>query len=145
MKHGKGRKGFSLIELMIVIAVVAILVALAMPSYEHYVQKAKRSKAQQLLLNWTNIQELYRATHHIYADDSAIPPPKYTDKDNNDIYEFSAEIPHPVLTNNGYLLKATPQGKQADDKEKGTDCDELTIDAWGLKEPTECWPGAHGT
>ena len=48
---GKKRSGFTIIELMIVILIVAVLVALAYPSYIQYVRKAKRGEAQQLLLN----------------------------------------------------------------------------------------------
>ena len=53
-------KGFTIIELMIVILIVAILVALAYPSYINYVRKAKRGEAQQLLLNWSINQEIWR-------------------------------------------------------------------------------------
>ena len=56
MKHETNSKGFTLIELMIVIAVVAILVALAIPSYAQYIRKANRGEAQQLLMNYANNQ-----------------------------------------------------------------------------------------
>ncbi|MCH8058598.1 MAG: prepilin-type N-terminal cleavage/methylation domain-containing protein [Proteobacteria bacterium] len=48
----KKNAGFSLIELMIVIVIVAILVSLAYPSYIQYVRKSKRGEAQQLLINY---------------------------------------------------------------------------------------------
>ena len=51
MKHQTSKNGFTLIELMVVIGIVAILVALAMPSYSNYVRKANRGEAQQLLMN----------------------------------------------------------------------------------------------
>ena len=75
MKKATGRKGFSLIELMIVIAIVAILVALALPNYTGYVRKAKRGEAEQLLMNWANLQEIWRANNPTYADadDMAVP------------------------------------------------------------------------
>ena len=44
MKFSMEKKGFSLVELMIVVAVVAVLIALAIPSYTHYVRKANRKK-----------------------------------------------------------------------------------------------------
>ncbi len=56
-------KGFTIIELMIVLIIVAILVALAYPSYIQYVRKAKRGEAQQLLLNWSINQEIWRSNN----------------------------------------------------------------------------------
>ena len=60
MKITSGKNGFSLMELMIVLAIVAILVALALPSYTRYVLKANRGEAQQLLLNWSNKADMMR-------------------------------------------------------------------------------------
>jgi len=54
----KGKKGFTIIELMIVLVIVAILLAIAYPSYIKYVRKANRGDAQQLLMNWSINQEI---------------------------------------------------------------------------------------
>ena len=135
MKHNAGRKGFTLIELMIVIAVVAILVALALPSYSQYIRKANRAEAQQLLLNWANNQELWRATHTSYAANADITPPTH------DKYNFTAEDPA-VPTPTTYILTATPTGDQANDKQYGVDCDPLTLDQSNGKSPAKCWQNA---
>lgn len=55
--------GFSIMELMIVIVIVAILVSLAYPSYIQYIRKAKRGEAQQLLMNWSINQEIWRSNN----------------------------------------------------------------------------------
>jgi type IV pilus assembly protein PilE len=47
--HKKQFPGFTVIELMIVVVIVAILLAIAYPSFVNYVRKAKRGEAQQLL------------------------------------------------------------------------------------------------
>ena len=60
MKLQGNFRGFTLIEVIIVVAIIAILVALALPSYSRYVRKANRGEAQQLLLNWANNQEIWR-------------------------------------------------------------------------------------
>ena len=65
--HRKKRSGFTIIELMIVIGIVALLVALAYPSYAQYVRKARRGEAQQLLLNWSINQEIWRSNNTEYA------------------------------------------------------------------------------
>ena len=51
------QQGFTLIELMIVVAIVAILAAVAIPSYQQYVVKSNRSAAQSHLLSVDNKQE----------------------------------------------------------------------------------------
>lgn len=56
MKH-KSQKGFSLIELMVVVAIVGILGSIALPSYRNYVIKASRQAAQTELLELASLQE----------------------------------------------------------------------------------------
>jgi len=136
MKHSAVRKGFSLVELMIVIAIVAILVALALPSYSAYIRKANRAEAQQLLLNWSNNQELWRATHTTYASDSDITPPTH------DKYTFSAEdSAAPTATT--FTLTATPStADQLKDAQYGDPCTSLTLDQGNGKSPAKCWQNA---
>lgn len=55
----KKQIGFTLIELMIVTAVIAILAAVAFPTYDKHVQKTRRAQAQQVLLEISNRQEQY--------------------------------------------------------------------------------------
>lgn len=61
------KKGFSMIELMIVLAIVAILVALAYPSFIDTVRKARRSDAMESLIDLHLSQERYRANNPSYA------------------------------------------------------------------------------
>ena len=132
MKTNINRQGFSLIELMITITVVAILVALAIPSYTQYVRKANRGDAQQLLLNWSNNQEIWRAAHTTYADETtALGVP------TNDKYTFTVTITGTGAT--AYLLTATATGNQASDSDKGTSCIALTMNQSNTKTPADCW------
>lgn len=125
--------GFTLIELMIVIVIVAVLVGLALPSYKDYVRKARRGEAQQLLMNWANMQEIWRANHTTYAAAAAspdgIPAPTHS------AYVFSLE----AATATTYSLQAEPQGDQAKDKCDGYPYDELTLDQSNTKTPPDCW------
>lgn len=130
MKHQTNRNGFSLIELMVVVAIVAILVALALPSYTHYVRKANRTEAQELLLNWANNQELWRATHATYADNTtALGVPTH------DKYTFTVS----GTTAQNYVLTATATGTQAKDKEKGDSCEVMSLNQSNAKTLTKCW------
>jgi type IV pilus assembly protein PilE len=144
MKVIAGRKGFTLIELMIVIVIVAILVALALPSYSAYVRKARRGDAEKALMNWANVQEIWRANNPTYADDVEIPPPP-----NNDYYNFSLGDGDLAPSASAYILIATPKNDQAKDKERGKSCgaesgNPLSLNQSGTKGPqydgvTYCW------
>ena len=59
--------GFTLIELMIVVVIIALLLALAYPSYVDYTRKARRGEAQQLLMNWAINQEIWRSNNTAYT------------------------------------------------------------------------------
>jgi type IV pilus assembly protein PilE len=139
MKHKASKKGFTLVELMIVVAIVAILVALALPSYTRYIRKANRGEAQQLLMNWANNQEIWRANHTEYATKLELQPPSH------DRYDFDLT----VRSATEYTLTATPKNDQAKDEERGQSCgaesgNPLSLNQSGTKGPqyggvTYCW------
>jgi type IV pilus assembly protein PilE len=129
MKIISGKKGFTLVELMVVVAIVAILVALALPNYTRYVLKANRGEAQQLLLNWANNQEIWRANDTDYATAAELALPTHA-KFNFTVSNLSATT---------YTLTATAQGNQANDKERSTTCSPMTIDQSNQKTPAACW------
>ena len=132
-------QGFTIIELMIVVMIVAILLAIAYPSYARYVLKANRGDAQQLLMNWSINQEIWRSNHPEYADavsdGTGIPAPTH-DKFDFDIADRSATT---------YTLRAEATGGQAEDKTRdgATHCGKagslLTLSQNGVKEPAGCW------
>jgi len=126
------KSGFTVIELMIVLVIVAILVALAYPSYVDYVRKARRGEAQQLLMNWSINQEIFRSNNTTYADLAALPAPAH------DYYTFN--LGGVVPTASVYTLRAEATGDQLNDTAKG-DCTVLTITSTGAKLPAVCWGG----
>ena len=104
--------GFTLIELMITVAVVAILAAVALPSYRQYVIRANRSAAESFIMTVANKQEQYNLDARQYATAlntlSALPP---------DVGSNYAVV---VAANNAvapptYSITATPFGAQASD------------------------------
>jgi type IV pilus assembly protein PilE len=128
--HGYRARGFTVIELMIVLGIVAILVALAYPSYIDYVRKARRGEAQQLLMNWSINQEIWRSNNPEYATVGQLPEPTH------DSYDFTL----PVRSAVAFTLRATATGDQLNDLAKG-DCTVLTITSAGAKSPAVCWGG----
>lgn len=133
---GDRESGFSLIELMFVLAIIAILVALAYPSYVDYVRKSKRGEAQQLLMNWSVNQEIWRSNNPQYATLAQLPAPTHDD------YVFTL----PTRTATAFTLQATAQNDQANDKAKdGTSCGTLNLNSAGNRfsggdvAVTVCW------
>jgi type IV pilus assembly protein PilE len=126
----KGFQGFTIIELMIVVALLAVLAALAYPSYNQYVRKANRGEAQQLLMTWSVNQEIWRANNTSYATTGNLAAPTH------DKYNFSTTG---TLDANNFTLRADPSGDQANDKQDNVDCDPLDLNQSGTKLPAACW------
>jgi type IV pilus assembly protein PilE len=67
----KRARGFTLIEIMIVVAVIAILASIALPSYNNYLRKARRADAQAALTDIASRQQQYLMDARAYAPDLA--------------------------------------------------------------------------
>lgn len=105
----KASKGFTLIELMVVIAVIGILAAIAIPSFNEQVRKSRRSEAIQTLSDLQLRQERWRSNHSTYgslADLGGSPSLSY----------YTVTVTNNTAT--GYTLTATPNagGPQAGDR-----------------------------
>jgi type IV pilus assembly protein PilE len=145
----KGIRGFTIIELMIVLVIVAILLAIAYPSYVNYTRKAKRGEAQQLLLNWAINQEIFRSNNPLYADedDAGLPGPVHVDGDFTFLAWATMGTPATCAgaatdlpTATAYWLVATAVGDQANDVARdGTSCATICMASTGVKAPPTCW------
>lgn len=132
-----GAPGFTLVELMIVVAVVAILAAIAIPNYYRYMLRANRAAVEDVMLDMSSAQEHYMIDSRQYTTSAAqlgygvLPTtvsPNYT------IAIALVAGPPP-----GYTITATPIGSQTRD----TDCGTLTLGSDGSKKAsgpsTTCW------
>ena len=94
--------GFTLIELMIVVAVVAVLAGLALPAYLEQVRKAQRTVAKTALLELAQAEERYFTVNQSYTSDlGELGLPDVTEQDYFNIAITAAGV-------NGYTLRATP-------------------------------------
>ncbi len=129
------QRGFTLVELMIVVAVVAILVRIAYPSYQESVIKSKRADAKAALSELSNWMERYYTANGCYTAlvsgacvaTSTTPPSlpfAQTPRLGTANYTLA-----PVVTSTSYTLTATPVNN--------TDpCGALSLDSTGAKTIT---------
>ena len=121
-------KGFTLIELMVVVAIVAILAAIAYPSYREYVRRGNRRAAQSVMMDIVNREHQYFVANRIYADSAALdftPPP---DVLANYTFAIALNAGPPA----GFTVNFTAIGGQAADGN-------LSVNSVGVKTPAEKW------
>jgi type IV pilus assembly protein PilE len=124
------RSGFSLIELMVALAIIAILAAIALPSYRQYVIRSHRRAAQTTMMDIASRQQQYFLANRAYASTSDLGYVLPTEVD--EYYDFAID---PDVNPSGppsFEITFTPQGGQAGDGE-------LTLDSQGVKGPTGKW------
>jgi type IV pilus assembly protein PilE len=124
--NSKSNYGFTLVELMIVVAIIGILAAVAYPSYVESTRKAKRTDAHTSLSKAATLQEREYTQNNAY---SAVIADIGGATSTEGYYTISTDIT--ACTASCYSLSATPvtSGAQATD----TDCWTLTLDHTGRK------------
>lgn len=110
------KRGFTLIELMIVVAVVGILAAIAYPSYVDSVRKSKRADGKAALMNAAQRMEVYYARNASYAGATTGPGNTNIPATSEKGY-FNIAISS--LAASSYTLQATAVGDQANDDIQG--------------------------
>ncbi len=126
--------GFTLIELMITVAIVGILASVAYPSYVGFVTSSNRTEGQRELLRFANLQEQYFVDYRTYAT-SLTALGKSTAAINTENKHYRIKVQSGADAD-GFILKATARNAQlAND----SDCSPLRIDQVGVKTPTGCW------
>jgi type IV pilus assembly protein PilE len=129
-------RGFTLMEIMIVVVIVGILASIALPAYQDQVRRGNRSAAQRFMMDVANRQEQYLGNKRSYTtalDSSGLSfpvPPELNGK-----YTFA------IVVNNAccgptpnWQITATRAGPQAVASES-----DLTLDSRGTKTPADKW------
>jgi type IV pilus assembly protein PilE len=139
----RASSGFTLIELMVTVAIVTILATIAVASYSSQIQKSRRTEAKSALLDLAGREERLFSTSNAYSSDeaalgyaTAAGTPMTNMPFGNNYYTLTA-----VTTANTYTLTATPVGQQASD----TACGSLSVNQLGVQGVTgtssvsTCW------
>jgi type IV pilus assembly protein PilE len=124
--------GFTLMEALIVVAIIAILGAIAFPSYQQHVRKGRRAEAMATLLDLQLKQEKWRANDVDYGTLAEI---NGGNAPTSNYYTFNVAD----RTATTYTLTATPKGGQTKDKDSGTSCSPISINQNDVRLPAVCW------
>ena len=136
--------GVTLIELMVVIMIVGIIAAFAIPSYRQYVMRANRTDAKAALLRLAAAQEQFYAQNNTYTNNLAAAPPAGLGMAGTEKGYYQLNVINADAT--GFTVSATPAA--ASPQLQDGACQTFTITAAGVRTATnsggadstaECW------
>ena len=122
--------GFTLIELMVTVLVVAILASIAVPSYLQQVRKSRRSSAKSTMMDIANREQQYLLASRTYADNPALLATGYTVPSDVTAYYTWQVVGVSATT---FKITFTATGTQA------VDGGPLTLDQSGVRTPASLW------
>jgi type IV pilus assembly protein PilE len=137
----KPQRGFTLIEVMIVVVIIGIIAAIAYPAYARYIQNTRMATAQGDLMELAQWMERQYSLNNSYLDGGAVPavPPAFgnppvSPREGTAAYTLSLQA-----TDNTFTLTASPTGPQV-----GHWCGNLSLTHAGVRgatgaDPSECW------
>ena len=137
-------RGFTMVELVVTMVVVAILAAIAIPGYTSYMRKARRTDAKAALLGLAALEERYYSTSNTYTalpTDLGFTGTTWPQPVGGGYFTVTVSPPTAATTTAvaTYLITANATGSQAAD----TNCATYTISQAGARTPTtnsyECW------
>jgi type IV pilus assembly protein PilE len=145
MRYRYSTRGFTLLELMIVVAIVAILSAIAYPSYSKYVVMTNRTAAKGCLSEYANYMERFYSTNQSYnsaggvAANATLP---IMDCATQTAAYYTYDDSPATLTATAYTVEAVPIGTQL---AADTQCGTLKLNQTGTRTETgtgtvaQCW------
>ncbi|MBS0366592.1 MAG: type IV pilin protein [Proteobacteria bacterium] len=132
----KRQAGFTLVELMIVVVIASILLGIAVPAYQRYSMKARRTEARTALLDLAAREERYFSTNNTYTQTAAQLGYSGAFPQNVGSGYYSVSIgpgAAPLTIGNSYVITATAVAPQTGD----TSCITFTVDQTGLQSSAD--------
>ncbi|MDD2767324.1 MAG: type IV pilin protein [Methylococcus sp.] len=132
----RNRKGFTLIELMITVAIIGILAAIAYPSYKEYIIRTRRADGKAALLRAAAREEQYFSDNKTYTSD--VTKLGFASGGKSDEGHYAISVTTADTTT--FTLQAAPQSPHTD-----AVCGNLTLNALGVKGKSgtgsvaDCW------
>ncbi|MGB0513331.1 MAG: type IV pilin protein [Wenzhouxiangellaceae bacterium] len=129
--------GFTLVELLVAMAILGIVLGVAIPNYRQWVLESGRSEAMSVLMQGAQTLERCFTRYSAYNDGNCALGAGDTVMSENNKYQLTVS----TVTANTFSLTAAPQGKQAED----TKCGSFTLSNTGARgvstgtDPAECW------
>lgn len=144
----KGKGGFALLELLLVLAIASVLTGIALPAYREVVMRAHRVGARVALMDVVARQERHLLNHKRYSTNLAelglgpdyyIGPTAEMASEGSAVYRVELALEDGVFSG----VRAVPWNSQRRD----TDCGTFTLDRWGSRgvlgshagQPDRCW------
>lgn len=134
------QKGFTLIELMITLGIVAILAAIAYPAYNDYVIRSRRAEAKRALVTASQFLERRYSTQNTYTASTTSSAPFSLPPEMTCAPECGANQTHSIgystitpPTQTSFLLVATAIGAQLAGEQRLRGCVHFTLDNFGQK------------
>lgn len=129
-------RGFTLIELMVVVAVIGILASIAYPSYVEYVRKAKRSQVKADLVEYAQLLERFHTGNNTYVGFTL--PVAQSPREAGSTANYTLAL-NPAPTQSTFTIVATAVGSQVKDS-----CGDMGINQAGVKTNSkgalkDCW------
>lgn len=138
-RHRRSHRGFTLLELMITVAIIAILATIALPSYTAYIDRARRAEARTTLLDAAQFMQRFYAANNTYVGAFAAMPAALKRSPANGTQAYAIQVATGVSAS-AYTLQAAPQGPMT-----GDECGTLSITSTGVRGKTgaqtleRCW------
>ncbi len=136
-RNCKSRSGFTLVELMVTVAIVGILASIAYPSYVEYVRRANRADAQAIMMENAQYMERYFTTNGTYLGSTPLPKPQ---SPASGTPKYNITAPAATLLATSYIIQAVPTAAFPDPL-----CGTLTVSQTGARTESgtgsqaDCW------